>query len=166
MKLARTFFFAVSIIIANAAVNAAQVIIRPGVKAEQLTDNQNTERDYAALVEGVFAPITDELNLTYEQKFRIVSIVTGTIFKADPLMTKLDELDDQINQATLVYPVDENRIRQLSAQEAEVMGQIITMKARARASMYQLLTPQQRSRVAAQFRTKPQFEGTLGAISN
>ena len=166
MRIATSLLFAMSIIVSNAVIDAAQVIIRVQPKEEQQTGKQNDERDYGALVQEVFAPITNELRLTDEQKFRIVAIITGTVFKAEPLMDKLDELDDQLNEAALFSPVDEPRIRQLSAQEAEVMGEIIAMKARAKSSMYQLLTPQQRSLVANQFRTRPAVEGSLGAISN
>jgi Spy/CpxP family protein refolding chaperone len=166
MRLAKSLFFAVSIIVSSAAVDAAQITSRTPSEPGQRTANVNDERDYAALIQEVFAPITDELKLTNEQRFRIVSIITGTIFKAEPLMDKLDEFDDQMNEATLVYPIDENRIRELSAREAEVMGQIIAMKARAKAGMYQVLTPQQRALVTGQFRTRSQVEGSLGSISN
>jgi len=165
MRLVKSFFFGVSIIVSSATVCAAQVI-RVQPKAEQQTGGQNDERDYNALVREVFAPITEELRLTGEQKFRIVAIVTGTVIRAEPLMDKLDELDDQLNEAALFHPVDEARIHQLSTEEADVMGQIVAMKARAKASMYQVLTPQQRALVANQFRSKPQVEGSLGSISN
>jgi len=165
MKMLKALFFAGSIILASAVVDAAQVI-KLKSNAESTARDQNDERDYTALVQEVFAPITDELRLTNEQKFRIVAIVTGAVIKAEPMMNKLDALDDQLNQAALYDPVDEGRIRQLSAQEAEVMGQIVAMKAQAKASMYQLLTPQQRALVAEQFRNRPVAEGSLGAISN
>ena len=153
MRIIKSLFFAVSIIVSSAAVDAAQVTIRAEPKTQQQTGTQNNERDYSALVREVFAPITDELRLSSEQKLRIVAIVTGAVIRAEPLMDKLDELDDQLNEAALVSPVDETRIRQLSAQEAEVMGEIVAMKARAKAGMYQVLTPQQRALVADQFRT-------------
>jgi len=47
-----------------------------------------------------------------------------------------------------------------------LMGQIIAMKARAKASMYRLLTPEQRNLFARQFRATPQADGNLGAINN
>ena len=81
-------------------------------------------------------------------------------------MDQLDELDDQINEVTLAYPVDENRIRQISAQEAELLSQVIAMKARAKASIYQVLTPQQRALVMEQSRAKTPAEGQLGPTSN
>jgi Spy/CpxP family protein refolding chaperone len=165
MRVLKSLVLSATVIVAAAVANSAQDLLKPQPNAGQPSGPQS-EQDYAALVKEVFAPITNQLNLTNEQKFRIVSIVTGTIFQADPLMNQLDDLDDQINEVTLAYPVDENRIRQLSTQQAEVMGQIIAMKARARARMYQLLTPPQKALVSDQLRTKAPAEGRLGAISN
>jgi Spy/CpxP family protein refolding chaperone len=166
MRILKTLLLAATIILTGAAVSSAQAIVTPQRNPEQQSGTRNSEQDYAALVEEVFAPITNQLNLTNGQKFRVVSIVTGAIFKSDPLMTQLDELDDQIEEVTLAYPVDENRIRQLSGQEAEVMGQIIAIKAHAKANMYQVLTPQQRAMVVDQWRGKVPAEGRLGSISN
>ena len=166
IKQVKLLFYALSIIASSTVVVSAQVSLQAQPKVQTEAGRQNDEQDYSALVREVFAPITDELRLTTEQKFRIVAIVTGTVIRAEPLMDKLDQLDDQLNSATLLDPIDEAKISQLSAQEAEVMGQIIAMKARAKVSMYQVLSPQQRARVADQFRSKPQVEGSLGAISN
>ena len=166
MRILKSLVLSATVIVAGAVASPAQVLLKPQPNAGQQSGPRDSEQDYAALVEEVFAPITNQLNLTNEQKFRIVSIVTGTMFQADPLMNQLDDLDDQINEVTLAYPVDENRIRQLSTQQAEVMGQIIAMKARARARMYQLLTPPQRALVSDQLRAKAPAEGRLGAISN
>ncbi|MDX6383752.1 MAG: hypothetical protein QOK48_1325 [Blastocatellia bacterium] len=162
----KSLVLSATVIVAAAVANSAQVLLKPQPNTEQQSGPRDSEQDYAALVEEVFAPITNQLNLTNEQKFRIVSIVTGAMFQADPLMNQLDDLDDQINEVTLAYPVDENRIRQLSTPQAEVMGQIIAMKARARARLYQLLTPPQRALVADQLRARTPAEGRLGAISN
>jgi Spy/CpxP family protein refolding chaperone len=166
MRFLKSLVLAATVIVSSAVVDSAQGIRKPQFNANSESASSNSERDYAALVEGIFAPITAELQLTSGQKFRIVSIITGTIFKADPLMDQLDELDDQINEATLAYPVDENRIRQISAQEAELLSQVIAMKAKAKASIYQLLTPQQRALVTDQFRAKTPAEGRLGPTSN
>jgi Spy/CpxP family protein refolding chaperone len=166
MRVLKSLVLSATVIVAAAVANSAQVLLKPQPTTEQQSGPRDSDQDYAALVEEVFAPITNQLNLTNGQKFRIVSIVTGTMFQADPLMNQLDDLDDQINEVTLAYPVDENRIRQLSTQQAEVMGQIIAMKARARARLYQLLTPPQRALVADQLRARTPAEGRLGAISN
>jgi len=167
MKIARSLFFLAFVVAAGVTSATAQVIIRvPPNADDQQTVRPDNEQDYSALIREVFAPITDELNLTNEQKFKMVAIVTSTVIKADPLMDKLDELDSQIDEAAMADSPDEARIRQLSAQQGELMGQIIAMKARAKASMYRLLTPEQRNLFARQFRASPQADGNPGAISN
>lgn len=163
MKRMKSLFWVIAIIAASAAAGSAQVIFHAQPEDRQQTSRPD-ERDYSALVREVFAPITDELNLTTEQKFKIVAIITGAVIKADPLMDKLDELDDEISAAAVADSFDETRIRQLSSQEAQLMEQIIAMKARAKAGMYQILTPEQRAVVARQFRRGPTVEGSLGSI--
>ena len=161
----RSLFFVAFVVVAGVTSAAGQAIIRVQPNADQQTARPDNEQDYDALIKEVFAPITDELNLTNEQKFKLVAIVTGTVIRADPLMNQLDDLDSQIDEAAMADPFDEVRIRQLSARQGELMGQIIAMKARAKASMYRLLTPEQRDLLARQLRANPQ-DGNLGAISN
>lgn len=166
MKLARSLFFVAFAVVAGVTNAAGQVTIRVQPNADQQAARPDNEQDYDALIREVFAPITDELNLTNEQKFKMVAIVTSTVIRADPLMDKLDELDTQIDEAAMADSFDEVRIRRLSARQGELMGQIIAMKARAKASMYRLLTPEQRNLLARQLRAGPQAGGNLGAITN
>ena len=166
MKIARSLFF-VAIIVVTGGVRAAgqgTIRVQPNIDPEAAPPND--DRDYDALIKEVFAPITDELNLTNEQKFKMVAIVTSTVIRADPLMDKLDELDTQIDEAIMADSFDDTRIRQLSVRQGELMGQIIAMKARAKLSMYRLLTPEQRNLFVRQLRAGTQAEGHLGAISN
>jgi Spy/CpxP family protein refolding chaperone len=162
MKLFLSLLFAASLAFASAAVAVAQ-ISTPAQSAEQTTPN--TVRDYGALIQGVFAPITDQLNLTKEQEFRIVAIITGTEVKADSLMHELDDVDQQLSQAVLIDSPDEATISQLSSKEGMILTQIVTMKVRANGSIYQLLTPDQRALVSRQFRAGNQKVGYLGSIS-
>ena len=166
MRITRSLFFVAFVVVVGVTSAAGQVTIRVQPNADQQAARPDSEQDYNALIREVFAPITDELNLTNEQKFKVVAIVTSTVIKADPLMVKLDQLDTQIDEAAMADSFDEVRIRQLSARQGELMGQIIAMKARAKAGMYRLLTPEQRNLFARELRAGPQAEGNLGAISN
>jgi Spy/CpxP family protein refolding chaperone len=166
MRITRSLFFVASVVVAGSIGAAAQVTNRVQPNADQKLTQPNDPQDYEALIREAFAPITDELRLTNEQKFKMVAIVTGTVIRADPLMNQLDELDMQIDEAAMADSFDEARIGQLSARQGEVMAQIIAMKARAKANMYRLLTPEQRSLFARELRTGPQAEGNVGAISN
>lgn len=166
MKIIRSLFFIALVVVAGVVSAAGQVTIPVQRDADQKAVQPNDDRDYDALIREVFAPITDELNLTNEQKFKMVAIVTSTVIRADPLMDQLDELDTQIDAAAMADSFDEARIRQLSARQGELMGQIIAMKAHAKAGMYRLLTPEQRNLFLRQLRAGPQADGNLGAISN
>lgn len=160
---ARLLFLTVSIIIASAGFAAAQVTIevKPGVQTASLA----AEQDDNEIVREVFSPITDRLNLTAGQRFRIANIATATMLQADPLFQQLDALDDQLSMAAFAGRLDESQIRELAEKQAALLSQIISMKARAKMSFYRVLTNEQRAIVADQFRQRS-TEGSLGSISN
>ena len=162
MKLFLSPIFLISLAFGSAAVAVAQAPT-PAQSDEQT--NPGSVRDYGALIQGIFAPITDQLNLTKEQEFRIVAIITGTEVKADSFMRELDDLDQQLSQAVLIDSPDEATINQLSSKEGMILTQIVTMKIRANGSIYQLLTPGQRALVSQQFRAGKPKVGYLGSIS-
>jgi Spy/CpxP family protein refolding chaperone len=161
----KLLFLALSIIAASTGLTAAQVTINVKPGAQQQAANLAGEQDDNDIVSNVFSPITDKLNLTARQKFRIANIATATMLQADPLFQQLDELDDQLSVAAFTGRLDESQIRQLAEKQADLLSQIISMKARAKMSFYRVLTNEQRAVVADQFRTRA-AEGSLGSISN
>ncbi len=66
----KSLLLAISIISGSAGASAAQVIIGVQPKAQEQGNGLNVQRDYNALLQEIFAPITDELNLTNEQKLK------------------------------------------------------------------------------------------------
>ena len=162
---AKSLFLTLSVIMASASFAVAQVIIDVKPGAQQQTANLSGEQDDNDIVREVFSPITDQLNLTAGQKFRIANIATATMLQADPLFQQLDLLDDQLSEAAFTGRLDESQIRQLSEKQAALLSQIISMKARAKMSLSRVLTPEQRAVVADQFRLRS-AEGSLGSISN
>jgi hypothetical protein len=164
MKLLSSFLFLVLLLLGSSGPAAAQD--RPPAQPdnEGQKGSTSTARDYAALIREIFAPVTDELNLTREQEFQIIAIITGTEVKCDPLIQRLNEVEEHLVAATFVDSRDDETINQLSEQEASLLSQIIAMKSRAKASIYQLLTPTQRTLVTHQFRGKLPLDATLGAI--
>ena len=165
MKAAKSLFLAASIIAASAMLTAAQVIIELKPKAAEQPTASSAEPNPNDLVNDVFSPITDALNLTPDQKSRIASIATATMLKAEPLFQQIDELDDQLSTAAFTGRLDEVTIRELSEKQAALLSQVIAMKARAKASFNKLLTAEQRAMVAEQFRIRT-IENSLGSISN
>ena len=164
MKAAKLLFLAVSIM-ASAMLTAAQVTIELKPKTAEPPTASNAEQDPNDLVNEVFSPITDALNLTVDQRIRIANIAMATMLKAEPLFQQLDELDDQLSIAAFTGRLDEVTIKQISEQQAALLGQIIAMKARAKASFNKVLTAEQRAVVAEQFRVRT-VENSLGSISN
>jgi Spy/CpxP family protein refolding chaperone len=162
---AKSILLAIALVTASAIGSSAQVIDAKR-KPQPEISKPDAARDYNELVREVFAPVTDRLNLTNEQKLRIVSIVSGTVLMAEPLFDQLDQLDDQLSTAVLLEVLDEAKIQQLSDREGRVMSQIIGMKARAKAGIYRVLTPDQRALVVNSAAATKQIEGSLGSISN
>jgi Spy/CpxP family protein refolding chaperone len=163
MKAPQSLFLALTIIAASAGVATAQVIdIKPGVSRETANSAAEPDND---LVNEIFSPITERLNLTAGQKFRIANIATATMLQAEPLFQELDDLDDQLSEAAFTGRLEESTIKQVSEKQANLLSQIISMKARAKMSFYRVLTAEQRAAVADQFRTRG-AEGSLGSISN
>jgi Spy/CpxP family protein refolding chaperone len=165
MKATKLIFLAVSIIAASAMLTAAQVTIELKPKAAQQPTLSKAQPDDNDLVNEVFSPITDALNLTPGQRFRIANIATATMLSAEPLFQQLDELDGQLSEAAFTGRLDEGTIKQLAEKQAALLSQIIAMKARAKVRFNKILTPEQRAIVAEQFRTRS-VENSLGAIGN
>ena len=165
MKSLFSLLFAISLLAGCTVMAAAQRRTPAQTDAEEQNSSSFAVRDYSALVQEVFAPITDQLSLTKEQQFQIVAIITSTEVSGEPLVQKLEEVDRQLAAASFIDSPDETEINRLSAQEASLLTQMIVMKARAKASIYQLLTPNQKALVSHQFRGKSQIDGSLGALS-
>ena len=164
MKPPKSLFLALSIIVASAGFALAQgsIEVKPGVRRQ--TTNLASEQDND-IVNELFSPITDRLNLTANQKFRIANIATDTMLRAEPLFQQLDELEDQLSEAAFTGRLNESTITQVAEKQATLLGQIISMKARAKMSFYRVLTAEQRALVAEQFRSRS-AEGNIGSISN
>jgi Spy/CpxP family protein refolding chaperone len=131
-----------AMIVANTGSTIAQDKAEPGVK------------DFSSLVNQVFAPITDKLNLTREQQFQIVAIITESEVRADPLLQSLAVAAEQLSELSFSGVPDGNRLKELCDQEAAILSEIMQLKVRARAEIIQLLTTEQRLMVAQQFNIK------------
>jgi hypothetical protein len=122
-------------------------------------------RDLSSLINDVFAPVTDKLNLTQEQQFQIMAIIIETEVRADPLLQSLTAADRQLSELTFADVLDENRLKKICDYEAAILSELMQMKVRSKAAIYRLLTKEQQAIVAQQFYLKNQLEGHLGSIS-
>ena len=121
--------------------------------------------EYTALVNDVFAPITDKLKMTNEQRLQIFAIIIETEVTAAPWMESLKQTEQQLSQIALSLPLNEAKLLELSDQQAALLSDLTRMRVRAKANIFGVLTPEQRSLVASEFRLPNQLEGHLGSIS-
>lgn len=121
--------------------------------------------EYSSLINEVFAPITDKLKLTNEQRLQIFAIIIETEVTAAPWVESLKQTEQQLSQMALSAPLNEAKLVELSNQQAALLSDLIQMKVRAKANIYGLLTPEQRALVAREFRLPNQLEGHPGSIS-
>jgi Spy/CpxP family protein refolding chaperone len=117
------------------------------------------------LLEGLFAPITEQLKLTKEQEFRIIAIIIESEAKSDSAMRRFDDLERLLAENALGNPLDEPKIQALVEEEAELLSQMINRRVHAYATIYQVLTPDQRALVMRKLLGRNQMDADLGAIS-
>ena len=165
MSFVKSVLFAIAILAASAAGATAQVIIKVHPNVPEPGSEITDQRDYDELLREVFAPITDELNLSTDQKLKIAGIISITILKAGSLFDQLDDLDEQLASSVFQAATDESRILQLASEEAAVMARIVALKTLAKVRMVQLLTPEQRNLVAQRLGPGRLPDARLGAIS-
>jgi len=129
----------VAIIVANTSSTIAQDKAEPGVK------------DFRSLINHVFAPVTDRLNLTQEQQFEIVAIITEAEVRANPLLQAVAVDEQLLSELSFFGVPDSNRLKELCDQEAQILSEIVQLRVRAKAEIIRLLTNEQKAIVAQQF---------------
>src|SRR4030095_7009387 len=84
-------------------------------------------RSLSSLINEIFAPVTDKLNLTLEQQFQIIAIVAETEVRAGPLLQSLAAADQQLTELSFAAVPDESRLKEISDQEATIFSELIPM---------------------------------------
>jgi len=136
-----------AIIVADTSSTLAQVKPEPALK------------DFSSLINHVFAPVTDKLNLTQEQQFQIVAIITEAEVRADPLLQSLAVGDQQLSELSFSGVPDGNRLKELCDQEAQILSEIMQLRVRAKAEIIRLLTTEQKAILAQQFNIRLTLKG-------
>jgi hypothetical protein len=117
----------------------------------------------SSLIDDIFAPVTEKLNLTQEQRLQIIAIIIETEVNADPLLQTLGVIDQQLSELPLAEVLDENRMKEICEQQSVLMSEVIQMRLRAKGRMFRLLTTEQRAIMTEQFRTKERLNGNSGS---
>ncbi len=159
MKTLFSLPFVLFLLVGAAVMTVGQDTTRPSKSQDVSTAS---EQDYDAVLKEVFAPIAAQLSFTKDQKFRLVAIIAEVETALDPLREELNSLGGQLMDAAMADTPDESKIRLLSARQAQVLTRIISVKVRAFAGVYKLLTPNQRVLLSRHFRGTNRVESNLG----
>ena len=86
------------------------------------------------------------LNLTDEQKTQMKAVMHKEHPTMEPLMTQIHQMDQQLKQYE-EGTYDEAKVQALVSQQAQTLVQVKVEEARIHSEMYQLLTPDQQSKL-------------------
>ena len=88
--------------------------------------------------------ISRELNLTDAQKAQVKTLLDAQQATEEARHTKLEEIHKQIEAATANGQFDENTVRNLASQQAQLMSEQMVDHLRLHSKMYGLLTAEQK----------------------
>ena len=99
--------------------------------------------------EQILAEITREIDLTEAQQLRIRTILSAERPTLEQLTPKLTQAQRQLRDTSADGKFDEAQVRAIAAGQAQTMIELIVLKQRVRARIYnEVLTPDQRIRAA------------------
>lgn len=92
---------------------------------------------------------TRHLDLTDAQKTQMKDIMTKEKPTIQPLMQQLAQNRRQMRQLESAGTFDESKVRPLATQQSQTMAELIVQKARIKSELMQVLTPEQKTKMAA-----------------
>ncbi len=93
-----------------------------------------------------FDRMAEVLQLTPEQQSQIKSIRTETREKTAPFKQQMRDLRQEMRQTSSVGTFDEDVVRSLAEDQAEIRTELMVEKARMRSRIHAILTPEQREK--------------------
>ena len=93
---------------------------------------------------GFFA---DYLNLTDAQQAQMKDILAKEKPTLQPLMQQMAQSHHDLRQLEQSGAFDEAKVRALASQQAQTMTELIVQKARIQSEMFQVLTPDQKTKM-------------------
>ena len=90
----------------------------------------------------------DYLDLTDAQRAQMKDIMTKEKPTIKPLMKQLAQSHQQLRQLESTGTFDEAKVRAIATQQAQTMTELTVQKARIKSEMMQVLTPDQKDKMA------------------
>jgi Spy/CpxP family protein refolding chaperone len=108
-----------------------------------------TQKPGTTDVERILAHLANEIDLTEPQQLRLRTILSTERQTFEPLMKQLTQAQRQMREATADGKFDEAQVRAIASGQAQTMAELIVLKERVRARIYnEVLTPDQRIQAA------------------
>jgi protein CpxP len=127
------------LVVAGAIFAAAEVGAGRGQKAHR-SDHESEG------FHGLNGRMAEKLNLTDAQKTQIKGIMDQERPTIQPLVAQLKENRAAMKTATANGQFDEAQVRQIASQQAQTLTNLMVEKARVKAKIYSVLTPEQRAK--------------------
>lgn len=115
----------------------------PHAASANTTDDNPLAHPFAR---RIFARVASELKLTDAQQTEIKAIVRDELAAARPLFEKLKENRGQLRAAAADGRFDEAQVRAIAAEQGQTLSELIVARERAKAKIFNVLTPEQRTR--------------------
>jgi Spy/CpxP family protein refolding chaperone len=144
-----------------ALIFAAFLLTAAGAEAKAQQPSPDDASKNSRLLDALFAPITDRLNLTQEQQAQIESVGVAESARGEALLLRLNRLTAELDEEQSKETFDEDRVRDLAAQAGHVMAEMTVIKLRVKARVFALLTPVQRALVEEQLRLSRERDEAL-----
>src|SRR5215831_12320266 len=96
----------------------------------------------------MFGFYADYLDLTDAQRTQMKDILTKEKPTIQPLMQQLAQGRQQMRQLESADKFDEGQVRALATQQSQTMVELMVQKARIKSELVQLLTPDQKAKMA------------------
>lgn len=92
--------------------------------------------------------MADYLDLTDAQRAQVKNIMAKEKTSFNPLMEQMHQAHQQLRQLEESTTFDEAKVRALASQNTQLMTELIVQKARVKNEIYQILTSEQRAKMA------------------
>lgn len=95
----------------------------------------------------MFGFFADYLDLTDAQQTQAKEIMAKEKPSLQPLLRQRMQAEKQLRELAMAGNFDESKVRDIANQQAQVMTEITVQKARIESELFQLLTPEQKTKL-------------------
>ena len=95
----------------------------------------------------MFGFFADYLDLTDAQQAQAKGIMAKEKPSLQPLLRQRMQAEKQLRELAMAGNFDESKVRDIANQQAQVMTEITVQKARIESELFQLLTPEQKTKL-------------------